>query len=355
MIAALLVLALQASDTILPATFRPAWSRGDDADTLVSFVRLIPNYVSIGPDGHVFILDRERSRVVELDANGRTLRGIGRSGHGPAELTSPTSIAVSPGGFLLVYDFARQGFARWSPQRRPLPLLPVPNRAIPNFPRALTDTSVLFSSYGLDSVRLLHLSGSSLRTVAAAPLAAAKTVGKEICGLTVYEREPVFSPTLVWAAWGDSPVTAFGPRPEIHGPTGGTSPQSWAAPRAPTPATRQMAIEELGESRVVIPRQPECRYPASRIVDAVGQAAFLPAYQRLIPASPDTLWAIRFAVRGHPVSADLFSRLRGYLGTVTLGERQPVAFFPDGRLLSLEATADDVPLLVAYQVQVGRR
>lgn len=106
--------------------------------------------------------------------------------------------------------------------------------------------------------------------------------------------------------------------------------------------------------RTVLRSQPACKASAERIVDAVGIAKELPAYRRLVAASATTLWAVRYALAGEPTVADVFDKRTRYRGTIQLGKAHPIAFLHDGRLLSLETTEDEVPVVVAYRVEGGR-
>lgn len=61
--------------------------------------------VAFAPDGHVFVSDGYgNARVVEFDANGRFVREWGRPGRGPGEFRLPHGIAVGPDGNVYVAD-----------------------------------------------------------------------------------------------------------------------------------------------------------------------------------------------------------------------------------------------------------
>lgn len=349
MLAAMLALAIALQDP-LPITLRQAWVRGDDADTLVSFSRLTPSMVGLGPDDKVYILDVDRRRVVVLDPAGKTLAPLGRQGNGPGELANPVSLAVAPTGSVLVWDFARQGFTGWSKTMSPLPTLPFARPGIPNNVQAVSDSLLYFTTITPDSLRLIRYTPQSWTVVEAHPQPEPLLVGKGLCGLLEYRLPPVFSPYLTWSHWGSDLAVSRGPEFQVRISTPPSPARVLAAPTKPRPATRKMAIDLLGPERVVVQGRPACKVPPERIIDAVGMASHLPSYQRLVAASPATIWAVRYTLKGEAAVADIFDKKSGYRGSVPLGSVRPVAFLSDGRLLSLETTVDDIPVVAVYAV-----
>lgn len=63
-----------------------------------------PRSIAVGPDGTVYVLDRQVPSVRAYGADGQYLRDIGREGRGPGEYTRPGGIAMLPDGRLLVRD-----------------------------------------------------------------------------------------------------------------------------------------------------------------------------------------------------------------------------------------------------------
>ena len=350
--ALLFTLALQQPSAI---TLKRAWVRGDDADTLVSFSRLTPSMVSGGPDNRVYILDVDRGRVVILDQKGRTLKPLGRKGGGPGELSNPVSLVVSPSGNVYVWDFARRGFVGWSGKGAVLSgNLPFERPGIPNNPQALSDSLFFFQTITPDSVRLIRYTPTGWSVAQARSLPEPKLIAKNVCDLFEYRMPPLFTPSLVWANWGPDIVSSYGSEFTVEIGASTANARTFSAPAKPRRTTRQMAIDQLGPSRVVVQGRPACNVPAERVIDAVGMAAELPAYQRLIAVSPTTLWAVRLALKGEATTADIYDRKTGYRGSIALGSARPVAFLANGTLLSLETNEDDVPLIVAYTVSGSR-
>jgi hypothetical protein len=50
---------------------------------------------AIGPDGSIFLLDRQHRQIHVIDSTGRPLRTVGRPGQGPGELEQPASLYLS--------------------------------------------------------------------------------------------------------------------------------------------------------------------------------------------------------------------------------------------------------------------
>ena len=62
--------------------------------------------VAMDASGNVYVSDLADARVWVFDADGKSVRSIGRKGRGPGEFASPTGIGIGPDGKLYVRDVA---------------------------------------------------------------------------------------------------------------------------------------------------------------------------------------------------------------------------------------------------------
>lgn len=65
---------------------------------------LFPTYVTVGPEGQIFVADTMNSRVSVFDAEGEFVRAIGRRGDGPGFFDKPKGIALDSFGNVYVVD-----------------------------------------------------------------------------------------------------------------------------------------------------------------------------------------------------------------------------------------------------------
>jgi hypothetical protein len=74
-----------------------------DTDTLFLAV---PVGLALGETGNIYVVERRERRVLEVDPAGRIRRAFGRSGRGPGEFESPSTMALSGDTLLAVHDRA---------------------------------------------------------------------------------------------------------------------------------------------------------------------------------------------------------------------------------------------------------
>ncbi|MBK8249929.1 MAG: 6-bladed beta-propeller [Gemmatimonadetes bacterium] len=78
-----------------------------------TFLLSRPTRLVVGPRGHYFVADSRDPRLIELQANGRLVRRIGRNGAGPGELRRPASVAIAGDSLLSVWDAGNQRVVTW--------------------------------------------------------------------------------------------------------------------------------------------------------------------------------------------------------------------------------------------------
>lgn len=90
--------------TTAPRGLRPLESvRVQETDTL--FLAQ-PSQFELGARGHVYVVEAREARVLDIGPSGRIERVFGRSGRGPGEFVTATSLATSGDTTLAVYDHA---------------------------------------------------------------------------------------------------------------------------------------------------------------------------------------------------------------------------------------------------------
>jgi hypothetical protein len=104
---------LQARDQALPGRFAPVFEVGREEGRsweVLSDVR----QVTFDAQDNLYVLDRGNKRVLVFDRAGRFVRQIGKAGGGPGEFSSPTQLAVTSTGEVVVSDQSRRAFSVFS-------------------------------------------------------------------------------------------------------------------------------------------------------------------------------------------------------------------------------------------------
>ena len=63
-----------------------------------------PTDVSIGPNGHIYVMDGLNGRVVIFNKQGTYQNAFGSNGSGPGQMLMPVGIGISPSGEVYVAD-----------------------------------------------------------------------------------------------------------------------------------------------------------------------------------------------------------------------------------------------------------
>lgn len=335
--------------------------------------------LQIGADaeGRIVFADGARGdrHVLRRERDG-TYRQIGGHGGGPGEYGLAGGIGVAPSGEVLVVDYTKEGYLRFDPDGRPLPLLPW-SAIGKGFARTggyfagglvaqLTDMGAgdgeaSGAGGGADSdsprttQRLFLLLARDTVQVAELREPPMKMARYEGCGVG-YAQPPLFFPSLLWS--GNATMLAVVS-------DGGYQIDVWRdgrlvrrIRRASTPrtVTESLAERELSPGLTITfgPRAP-CLIAAPELVEKQGFAPALPAIRRLTMAEDGTLWVERWTLKGEPRQRDLFGPTGAYLGTLTGDMPWPDAWLPDGRFLSISGNADSLPVVVRYAVGGGVR
>jgi len=334
----------------LRVVLAPQWSIGGAGDTVLVFESLSERDLAVDPQNRVLVIDRAASRIAVLDADGALTDSWGRAGAGPGELQFPLSVAVAPDSTVHVFDSGKNRFVTFRSDGRVGEELPLVSGR-PFHVRFLADGSTVgLTRTGGDSVRLQLLRDGSLRTLAAAARPATRST-PPVCRVTDYPVEPIFTPMLLWDARDTRIVHAAGDY-AISVLDHGTDARVLARDTVKRRSNRDLARRHVGEGPILhLEGMKPCRIPADMVLEVAEIAPELPAYASLTIAPDETIWARRFTLPGEPAIADLYHPEQGYLESVGIGDARPVAFLNDGRLISIERDADEVPVVRVYTVR----
>lgn len=345
---------LVAQDHALGWTMQPVFAVGGIADSTIVMTVLHPKDVAASTGNRLAILDRLENQVILLDAGGHVERRLGRRGPGPGELSRPSGLTTASDGGVWVWDSPRNALVGFSLHGAPLDQrADIPGVGLVQEVAVLPDGQLAVLRTRRDSINLWWSPGGKPVLLAAFVQPPSQSIPPGNCPITDYPARPVFTPGLSWAVRNGTVATNVGPAfaIRIHGGSHDGAVLTRAA--RPQAATADLAMRVLGpgyQITVANSRQP-CLIAAKNILAAVGFASQVPAYDRLMFAANDTLWAIRYALPGESRQADIYSLAHGYVGTIALGRINPITVRTDGTVVSLEADASDVPRLVVYRVR----
>lgn len=324
---------------------------GKDTDE-ESFFRVSSGAVGSDARGNIYVLDPDSYHVQVFDSAGRHLRTLGNEGEGPGELEFPFALSVADDGRVWVADIGKQAFVRWDGDGQVMEADPLP--------QDYRGGEVKWTSGGL-IMPLRTSEGNSLVTASATgesttltSLAMAETRALDLksCGMRFSGFQPIFSPSLVWAARGATVVIARNPAYAIDVYEGGLLVRSVRRSLELRPASAELAEASLGDGMRVETSNGERVCDPAEVVEQQGYAPFLPMIRRLALAPDGTLWVQRFEVGDSVQAVDLFDPSGQYLGTLPNETPFPVGFLPDGRMLASEKDAFDVEYLVIRSLDI---
>ena len=349
---------VQDSASIGPAADRPLayalkrlFAIGGTNGSVVELGTLHPQDITGAAGARLVLIDRLEFQVVVVSPGGVLERRAGRRGQGPGELSFPGLIASDPGGLVAVWDLGRRTLLRFDANGALARETLLSDIGLVQEMRILGPDELIFSRGRQDSLLLFRRRGNATTVVAAIGRSLPRTLENPGCGLTDLPVRAIFAPSLLWDhRAGLTVVNTDGSFAISFHPDGDSA---WVARRAAVRrrSTSALARASLGTGPTVsVGAGRPCPIPTDRILAVAEVAPTLPAYARLLIAPDSSVWAIRYHLPSEPRSADVYTSSKGYLGTVTLGPANPVGFRTDGAVISLEADADEVPLIVVYQV-----
>ncbi|HSW31425.1 MAG TPA: hypothetical protein VLH75_18200 [Longimicrobiales bacterium] len=108
------VVEIPAQDRALPASleevFRVGSMAGADWETFGEI-----GGVAFDAKGHLHVFDRQSSRVVVTDAQGKLVRTVGKAGEGPGELRMPVAFTALRDGTIVIADMGHRAYQLFGP------------------------------------------------------------------------------------------------------------------------------------------------------------------------------------------------------------------------------------------------
>jgi hypothetical protein len=161
---------------------------------------------------------------------------------------------------------------------------------------------------------------------------------------------PLFQPTLRWDATGGRTAIATDETYEVRVLEGGREVRILRRDIPPTPATKELALRQVGDAMQVRTEGGVRRCLPDDVVEQQGFAPVIPAISAIVVSPDGRLWVQRGGVRDEPKPIDIFSPDGEYEGTLPAGSPFPILFLPDGRIGAAETDDMDVTRLVVYGV-----
>lgn len=335
---------------------------GSESDPKQSFFRV--GAASVGADaaGNIYILDSAANRVVVFDAAGEFVRSLGREGGGPGELGIAAGLLVEPDGTVGVVDFSKRGVVRFDPNGEPLPLQPLPpgyyGGRIASIEGAWILTAQKPGETGPTAEVLHRIAGPDTTELASLSRGPMKPIQLKSCGMGFSGMPPLFQPTLRWYATGARTAFVASAAYEVRVLDGGNEVMRIRREIAPLPATKELALQQVGDAMEVRTDAGVRRCLPDDVVEQQGFAPEIPTISAIVLSPDGRLWVQRGGVRDEPKPIDVFSPDGEYEGTLPAGTPFPILFLPDGRIGAAETDDVDVTRLVVYNVvrpAVGER
>lgn len=342
-------------DAYLDWRFEAVVTLGGADDGPEAFHQIGDGGIDADAAGNLYILDRGNHQILVFDGEGRHVRTLGRQGGGPGEFQWPGTLVVWPDGATAVADVGKRGLVRFAPDGSPLAETPLVEGWFGGQVAVVKGDLVAQvherqGETGHD--RLLTL-GDEPRLLVAMRSPPVRPVDFECVRISGMAQ--LFAPSLIWSAGPDFIATATGAEYVVDIYERDHKVASVRRTVELRPATHALALQEVGDDfRITFGGGGECRASAERVVDQRGVADVIPAVGNIAAAPDGTLWVRRGVVRGEDTSTDIFLARGEYLGTLAPGTPFPIAFMPNGNVVTVERDDLDVPRVVVYRI-IGLR
>jgi hypothetical protein len=370
---------------IVTNTGAGVWARGEawtvaevlrigtpEGEAMYQFGQIVG--LDVGPDGRIYVMDQQAQQVRVFGPDGRFLRGMGRAGSGPGELSQAAGpVFVGPGDTVSVPDIMLQRITLYTGDGDPAGSVPmpmtggIPTRWLKAANHDVVQQSMIMAMPGQENVEQRNLilrrdsRGAILDTMLVMP------VGETMDFSGTQPRITLFAPEPIWALGGDDRLI-YGNNSEfrlrVSGPDGNILRiVEQAGERRPLSQSDQAEfrklVREAWEATGAMPPQA-----IEVMSQALSFASHYPAYANLLGGPHGTIWVQRVQtpdiVRetgatfdmqdwGGP-TWDVFGEDGRYLGEVTMPPRFTPFFIRDDRVYGVIRDDLDVQYVMVLSV-----
>jgi len=349
-----------ATDRTLDWRFHRLFALGGSDDGPESFYRLSAGLIGADRRGNLFVLDPPNARIVVFDPDGQFVRSMGGSGGGPGEFRAPGSISVAGDGSVAVFDYGKGSLVRFDTNgevldEQPFPLFPTPwqqRHFSQSHDTTLVSTSTAPWEPGNLIQRLRRIVDADTSTLAELLLPPVEPLTFRECPGVSLPQLPIFAPELAWTA--QHGIVAFGSSLEysVSIAEAGTLSRIVRRQIDPAPASRDLAMSQVGEGFTLTVRESSCHADPDDVVDDRGYGKTIPLIGAMLLGPSGELWIRRFTLESGPTAPlDVFDTRGEYVGTLGQAPLSPVILLPGGRAGAVDTDEVGVQRLVVFSIQ----
>jgi hypothetical protein len=340
-------------DRMLEWTFERVLDLGGASDGPTSFFRVFPTSIGVDSLGNLYVLDAGNYTVSVFDRAGRHLRSFGRQGEGPGELGFPSDLAVTPGGEVAVYDFARRALVLFDADGSFTGTFPLPGslqRKVAILGDGRIVAAVTQPTDAADSTdsRLLSLGGD---TVEIARVRRLDRHRPQQFSCPLPAMPPYFQPRVVWAAAGNRIALSDDVTYSVRTIDRDGLAAIWRRDLPVIRSTLELAAWEVGLGDSL--RAFGCAVPADEAARKFGYADVAPIIKSLAVAPDGGVWLRRRTDVPGDLPIDVLDATGAYVGTLPTESPFPALFRGTDEIVVVETDDFDIPHIVVYRIRRG--
>lgn len=341
------------ADRMLDWTFERVLDLGGADEGPTAFFRVFPTSIGVDSLGNLYVLDAGNFRISVFDPTGRHLRSFGRQGEGPGELGFPSDMAVTPGGEVAVYDFARRALVHFDADGEFTRTFALPGplqRKVVLLDDGRIAAAVTQPTEAEDSAayRLLSLGPD---TVEVAEVRQISGLRPQQLSCMELASPPFFRPRVVWAASGRRIAVSEDPAYSVRIFDGTDLSAIWRRDLPVIPATLELAAWEVARGDSL--RVRDCAVPAEEAASAFGYADLAPVVRSLAVAPGGGVWLRRRTEVPGELPIDVLDATGAYVGTLPGDSLFPALFRGPDEIVTVETDDLALPHVVVYRIRRG--